>query len=103
MAIKLPIQQTEDRQLNTLQQQWSAALTPFLSLPLSTPSILTNVTLSAGLNTVSHGLGRTLIGWYPVRVRSNSALWDSQDTNSNPSKTLLLNATSAVVVDLVVF
>lgn len=103
MAITIPFQQTDDRQLNQFQQALRSALQPITSLPTSQSSILTSVALTAGSNTINHGLNRTLSGWYPVRVRAQSTLWDSQDTNTNPTQTLVLNSSAAVVVDIIVF
>lgn len=103
MAITIPFQQTTDRQLNQFQQALRSALQPITSLPTSQSSILTSISLAAGATTVNHGLNRTLSGWYPVRVRAQATIWDSQDSNSTPDQTLILNSSAAVVVDLVVF
>lgn len=103
MGITIPYQQTDDRQLNQFQQALRSALQPITSLPTSQSSILTNVSLASGATTVNHGLNRALSGWYPIRVRAQATIWDSQDTNTNPTQTLLLNSSAAVVVDLVVF
>lgn len=103
MAIRIPYQQTTDRQLNQFQTALAGALRPITSLPTSQSSILTQVTITSGTNTISHGLGRILSGWYPVRVRSQATLWDSQDGNTTPSLTLILNSTANTVIDLVVF
>lgn len=103
MAITIPFQQTDDRQLNQFQQALRSALQPITSLPNSQSSILTSVSLGAGATTINHGLNRTLSGWYPIRIRSQATIWDSQDANQNPSQTLVLNSSAAVVVDLIVF
>lgn len=103
MAIKLPYQQTDDRQFNQFQQALSSALQPITSLPTATSSLLTSISLVAGVNTINHKLNRKLLGWYPVRVRAESTLWDEQDTNPNPTQTLILNCTNDVVIDLIVF
>lgn len=103
MSIKLPYQQTSDRQFNQFQQALQSALAPVLNLPTANSSLLTSIALKAGANTVNHKLNRKLLGWYPVRVRADSVLWDSQDTNPNPTQTLILNCTADVTVDLIVF
>lgn len=104
MALSLPYQQTADRQFNQYQQALKAALAPFTSTPMSSPSLLTSITLKAGSNNViPHGLNRPLVGWQIVRIRSQATVWDSQDSNTDKAQTLILNTSANVVVDLVVF
>lgn len=104
MAITIPFQQTDDRQLNQFQQALRSALQPITSLPSSQSTILTKVTLTTGNpNTINTGLGYPLSGWYIIRQRAEASIWDTQDTNTNPSQTLLLNTSANVTVDIVVF
>lgn len=104
MAIKLPYQQTNDRQLNTYQSALSAALQPITSNAAAAGIILSNVALVTGqTNVVPIGLTQPLVGWSIVRLRANATVWDSQDTNNTPSQTLLLNTTANVTVDILVF
>lgn len=94
-----------------LLTQWAQILNPFINNPALQVNILKKVQLTQGLNTVNHGLGRTLQGWYAVRPRkyaADYALYDEQDNNSTPDLTLSLFSTqgtksSPVIVDLVVF
>ena len=66
--------------------------------------LLKNVSLSsAGPNIINHKLGRTLIGWFIIRKRSTSDVWDSQDLNTTQATNLVLNCTNNVTVDLWVF
>lgn len=103
MSIKLPYQQTKDRQFNQFQSALSAALQPLTSVPMSESVILKQVSLQSGLNVIPTTLNRNLQGWYPIRVRSAATLFDTQDANPTPSQTLYLNASASAVVDLVVF
>lgn len=104
MAIKLPNQQTSDRQLNTFQTALSSALQPITSNPIAACTILSNVTLTAGQTTpVPIGLSQPLIGWFIVRLRGNALIWDSQDSNTTPSQNLLLNTTATVIADIAIF
>lgn len=52
---------------------------------------------------VNHGLGRDLKGWFITLRNANAVVWDSQATNKTPSRTLILNASANVTVDLWVF
>jgi hypothetical protein len=100
----LALVQTNDRNINQLQQNVAQAINPIIQSAPNNSNILTGVKLSAGNNTISHGLGRTLQGWIPVRYHGSWAqIYDNQDSNPNPSKTLILNASAAVTVDLEVF
>lgn len=95
--------QTNDRTINQLQQNIIPVVNQINKNPIVTGTILQSQSLKSGSNTINHNLGRTLQGWVPVRVRSQATLWDSQDGNATPQKTLILNTTADVVVDIMVF
>jgi hypothetical protein len=99
----IQIQQTPNRQFQQFQQNLVTSLKPVTSNPISQGVILPKVSLIAGATTVPTTLNRTLQGYLVIRQRAQAAIWDSQDSNSNPSQTLILNSTAAVVVDLMVF
>lgn len=66
--------------------------------------ILKQVNLISGsINEIPHKLGRELIGWYVIRNRANSVIWDSQDSNLRKTLTLILECSADTVVDLWVF
>ena len=102
-TIKIPYQQTSDRQVNQFQQSLSAALQPITSNPIASCIIITKVSLVAGANTIPIGLPQPLQGWFIIRQRAQADIWDSQDTNTTPSQTLILNASAPVVVDIGIF
>lgn len=96
--------QTTDKDINQLQSNIIPRLNSLLSLPLLGGSLLTDVALSLGANAINHGLNRALQGWFPVRFHGAWAqIYDNQDSNTSPTKTLALNASAAVTVDLWVF
>lgn len=99
----LPVFQTSDRILSQMQTQWSGQLNPVLSNPSLATRILKEVSLDAGSNTINHLLGKELTGWRIVRIRADSSIFDTQDSNPRPNLTLLLTASAPVVVDLEVF
>lgn len=103
MAIKLPSQQTTDRQLNTFQTALSSALQPITANPIAACTIKTGVVLAAGSNTIPIGLPSPLQGWFIIRQRAQANIWDSQDGNTTNSQTLILNASAAVTVDIAYF
>ena len=89
--------------LSKVQDNIDMALTPLLNAAITDGILLVNIPLASGLTQVEHRLGRPLKGWIITRQRANASVWDTQDTNSKASKTLALNASTAVTVDLWVF
>jgi hypothetical protein len=95
--------QSNDQTLNQIQDLNIRTLNPVLQNQLLQGQLLQNQKLSSGANTINHKLGRNLIGWFLTRIRANAQVWDTQDSNSSPGQTLILNASTAVTVDLWVF
>lgn len=96
-------QQTNDRSINQIQQFIAQTLQPLITNPLLFGNIVSSVQLKTGTNIVNHGLGRMLQGWSLVRKRGAADVYDQQDTNPNPSKTLVLVSTADVSVDVYCF
>ena len=94
---------TPDTILNRIQDQIQKILRPVLDNQVLDGVLLQEVDLASGLNVIEHKLGRKLVGWFIVRLRANENIWDTQDSNQLPAKTLYLNATGAVTVDVYVF
>lgn len=65
--------------------------------------LLKSIALASGTTSVEHKLGRAPEGWIVVRNRAQSTIWDTQDANSMPEKTLILHSSAATTVDLWVF
>lgn len=87
-----------------IQDNLVKVLQPVTSNELLNGNILTKIALVSGsVNNIPHGLGRPLIGWYLVRVRASATVYDTQDTNLNPSSTLALHTSAGVTVDIAVF
>ena len=97
----LPIFQDPNRNLMMMQTQWASQLNPVLAIPSIT--ILKNVSLKVGANVINHMLQRPLQGWYIVRQRALASIYDTQDSNQNPSLTLNLTSNAVVSVDIAVF
>lgn len=95
--------QTADRDLMSVQASVDDVFKQILSQAILNGNILTRVALVTGENIVNHGLGQKLLGWVLVRNRAHADLWDAQDDNPNPTKTLILEASANTTVDLLVF
>lgn len=107
--ISIPKVQSQDRIINQLQENIINGVLQLQNqvngqeLPFNGGKILANVSLLVGPNTIDHGLGRVLIGWYLVRQRAQADVWDSQDGNKSGNQTLILNASAPVSVDVFCF
>lgn len=86
-----------------MQTTWAAQINPVISRPQNNSVIIKSVSLSSGDNVIPHTLNRALQGWRITRIRAAATIYDKQDTNTNPTANLVLNASAAVVIDLEVF
>lgn len=89
--------------LDLMQTTWASQLNPVIANPLNNSIILENIALKTGVNVINHKLGRNLQGWFTSRVRSPATISDQQDTNQTPQLTLVLVASAATNINLVVF
>lgn len=85
------------------QTRWATDLNPIIDNAANNSLLLKNIKLSVGVNNINHKLGRQLQGWIPVRVRAASVVYDQQDSNSTPDKTLVLVASAPVTIDIEVY
>lgn len=99
-----PRVQTGDRNFDQAQSNTVTKLNQIAAIPILSGQILSKVSLSAGANAPNTNLNRALIGWFPIRFHGAWAqIYDTQDSNQNPTQTLQLVASAPVVVDLWVF
>ena len=103
MPSTFPLLHTNNREINQLQQNVAGVLNPIAKEPILSSNLLQSVPLLMGDNVVQHGLGRKLLGWFPVGADAVTALYDKQATNASPAQTLILNASAGATVSLYVF
>jgi hypothetical protein len=101
--MQLPIIKSEDTDLMLMETRWAAILNPLLANKSVQSSILSDVVLSAGWNTINHKLGRKLIGWRIIGINAASSIYDGQASNPRPELTLTLNSSAGCTVQLEVF
>ena len=101
--MSLPIYNSAAANFSTMQTNWAQQLNPLTTNPSLKCSILQNVLLNNGSNTINHLLGRKLQGWRIVRQRALASIYDTQDTNIQPALTLILVSNAAVSCDIEVF
>jgi hypothetical protein len=78
----------------------ASTLNPIISLPLSSASILSNIKLKTGSNTINHGLGRNMQGWGIVDINAAVVPYRSAPMNG---LTLTLTASAPCTVNILVF
>lgn len=122
MASSIASVQSDDRNQNQSQSNILSQLNyllknnPLLSGNLLSDSIVISgatkhtqgITLAMGDNTINHGLGRPLVGWFVTRNSASATFYDKQATNSvngvsQTNLTLILNASAATTVNIFVF
>lgn len=59
--------------------------------------------LATGTNLVPHGLGRRPRGWWVTRRNAGADVYDSASPSASPERTLALEASAPVTVNLVVY
>lgn len=95
--------QTDNREVNQLQSNILSYLNTLGQNALLSGAILQKQSLISGSNTINHKLNRPLQGWFIIRQRSGAAIYDDQDNNTTPNRTLILISSADVVVDIFVF
>lgn len=83
-----------------LLTNWSSQLNPLLSNPLNGVSILENISLSTGVNVISHKLQKLQQGWFLVDKQGAADIYRSAPFNS---LTLTLTSSASVTVNIGVF
>lgn len=99
----LPQFQSEDKDLNLMQNRWATILNPIIANPRNNSSVLKDVSLVTGPNTINHLLGQKLQGWSIIRINAASTIYDTQDSNQTPNQTLVLVSSAPCVCSIEVF
>jgi hypothetical protein len=76
---------------------------PVLDNPIVNGRLIQSLAVSSGSNVIDHGLGRELLGWIVVRNSASVTFYDTQSSNANPARTLLLTASGNATISLYVF
>ena len=88
--------------LTQMQQQWAAQLNPVLANLLVQGQLLTNQSLAAGNNAISHKLGRVPNGWMLSAPKAPAVIYEAA-YQLNPTLTLTLISDSSVITDIWVY
>lgn len=94
----------KDKETQKLQQNIENAIEPIISKEIIDGVLCKDICLKPNIATeVEHSLGRKPLGWIVVRKRADARIWDVQDFNNNPSRSLSLATSHEVKVDLWIF
>ena len=83
--------------------RWAALINPVLANLLIRGQMINAINVKSGANTINHGLGRKLIGYFVTLNSANATFYDSQASNQRPELTLILNASAPATINLWVF
>jgi hypothetical protein len=100
-----PIQKiySADQDLMKVQDSVANAIEPLTKIPLLEARIIKDVSLTTSVTAVDHGLGREPLGFFVVDSIADVRVWRSATPSIAPAKLLMLVASSAAVVNLIVF
>lgn len=93
--------ETSDPLENERYRRLAEDLAPLLALPFAGGTWLRDVAVVAGTNTISHKLGRPVVGWLVTRIRG--AYPQLFELPGSDDRVLLLSASAPATVDLWVF
>jgi hypothetical protein len=91
---------SQDQTLMLLQKQWTSQLNPLLAVSLTQGSLLQNILLKNGANTINMYLGKQMTGWFIVDQDALATIYRSQPLNS---QTLTLTSSANCTVSIWVF
>lgn len=80
--------------------KWKSIIDPLLKNPVNNVSILKDVQLAIGNNTISHKLGKKPQGWIIVDINAASTIYRYQDSTD---LFLYLNSSAVATISLGVF
>lgn len=96
----LPVFKDESQPFMLMQTKWAAELNPVLAFPPLSGSILKGISLSIGVNTINHLLGRLQQGWILTDQSGGASIYRSKPFNAT---TLALTSDAVVTINLWVF
>lgn len=95
---------SNDNTVKQLQNNVEEAINPIINSPVVDGVLVRDVCLQAlKANLIEHKLGRKPLGYFIVRKRADSRIWDIQDDNNLSSTSLALTCSHDVQVDLWIF
>jgi hypothetical protein len=100
VVMKLPFLQTQVKDLSLMQSRWISILNPVLENPTTNLTILKNVVLASGNNTVPHLLQQLQQGWVVLDINAAATVYRYAPFTDT---VLYLHASAPVMMTLGVF
>lgn len=94
---------TQDQALMQVQDSVAESVQSLTKIPILESNLLTNISIGTTATAVDHGLGRQPFGFIVVDSTANVQVWRSSTPSEAPSKLLMLQASSAATVSLLIF
>lgn len=95
---------SENKDINKIQEnlkQYTKVIDNFIPID---GVLIKNIGLKAGVsNDISHKLQRKPLGWFIVRKRQDSRIWDLNDTNPQPTTSLSIACSHDCQIDIWIF
>lgn len=96
--------ESDNPELNKVQEYVQQSIAPITKSVIINGTLLKNIKLLTGqANNINHKLDRNISGFIIVRKRATADIWDEQDANELKKKTLRLQTSANVTVDIWVF
>lgn len=80
--------------------QWKSQLDPVVASPLALGQQLSAVAIATSPTTVSHGLGRTQLGWFITDINAAATIYRTGSFNDS---NMVLTASAACTVNIWVY
>lgn len=94
---------TLDPTLNRIQDSVAEAVRDLTNAIFANGILLKDQAIGTGNTYIKHGLGRVPQGYIIAGRNANANVYTSSTTNNRPKEELILGASTAVTVDLLVF
>lgn len=89
--------------LNRLQDALAEAFVALGRVPLLDVNIVREQQLFTGVNTVSHGLDRPILGWLIVDRNSGAQIYRVRTPTEIPARNVVLQTSADVIVSILFF
>jgi len=94
---------SENYEIQRLQERVEDVFNAVNASPLPAGRLLADLSVGITTQEFNHGLGRSPLGYFIVRSNNGESVFDDQENNTKPTRTLRLTATAATTVSLWVF
>lgn len=95
--------QTDNKDVNQAQQNIKQSISPLISNPANSGHMVKGQKLVAGANTINHGLGHTITGYYIASTSAPISYSDNIQGGGNLSQSFVLTVNVAATANIYCF